>query len=237
MDQALEEHLPIHDYHLRMWGNERADEINATSFHASRNWLTGIKKKCRLAFRKVTDLVSDADARREPDRAAQRREYLDNYRQFARFFPRHRISNTDQSGNKYELSNLRTLGRIVSRDHLQRVQSRNKNTHSYTIQPLIGRDGLPRGKLLICFQEPNGTFGARIEPRVRELEHEYGNIIVVASSSGKMSRYLIQRWAHETVIPVMNGLKDLDREYASSSDGQETQIAEPSWFQCTLLHS
>lgn len=66
------------------------------------------------------------------------------------------------------------------------LDSKNKKTHSYTVQPLVSRDGRTLGKLLICLQEPKGDFGPRVEQQVRSLERELGNVRVVLSTSRKM---------------------------------------------------
>lgn len=137
--------------------------------------------------------------------------------------------NVDQSGHKYEISNLRSLARRGSRDHVLAIDSVNKNKHSYTIQPILGRDGQLRGKLLICFREPADRFGVEVERRVRDLELELGNIVAFASRSGKMSRRLTQRWVDEILVPEIERLEEQDHDSLSSQDSQATEIAGPSW--------
>lgn len=67
-----------------------------------------------------------------------------------------------QSGFQYELTADRTLSWRGERDIIAYVDQENAATHSYTIQPIITRDGKLLGKLLICLQESGGTFGPNV---------------------------------------------------------------------------
>jgi len=98
-------------------------------------------------------------------------------------FPPRLLFNVDQTGFNYAIYRDRTLARKGLRDVEIAVGSQAKRTHSYTTQPMIGRDGRLFGKLLICLQEPNDKFGPRVGPAVRELETRYRNIEVVANDS------------------------------------------------------
>ena len=83
------------------------------------------------------------------------------------------------------------------------LESVNKRTHSYTAQPMISRDERLFGKLLPCFQEVTGRFGPRTAAVVRDLERRYGNIEVVASKSGKMSKELTREWMRRVLnVPM-----------------------------------
>lgn len=235
IDEALAAKKPIHEYHLKQWGFDRADELNASGFKASQNWLTWTKRNNDLVGRKVTDLASRSDQINAPRIAQSRLDFAEDYGFVSQFFPHHRIINVDQSGHRYEISNLRSLARRGSRDHVLSIDDVNKNTHSYTIQPMLGRDGRLRGKLLICFREtqsrnrPQDTFGERVAQRVEALERELGNVVAYASKSGKMSRRLTDRWIDEIVTPEIARLEDNDSESLSSQDSQATERAGPSW--------
>lgn len=141
IDDAFVRLLPIHDYHLQQWGFDKADEINMTDFKASKGWLSKVKKMGNVVGRKVTKYKSRAELDRSEEIEASKERFKDNYSMLAEFFPHRRILNVDQSGHRYEISNLRSLGRRGSRNHELRIDSENKNSHSYTIQPIIGRDG------------------------------------------------------------------------------------------------
>lgn len=117
IEDSLNRNLPIHEYHLRQWGFERAESINASNFKASANRITYIKKKADIVGRKVTDYASRPDMSRKSQIEESKIEFGEIYRQLAQFFPHHRILNVDQSGHKYEISNIRSLARRGSRDH------------------------------------------------------------------------------------------------------------------------
>lgn len=61
VERAFTDLLPVHDYHLRQWGFDRADELNATEFKASNTWLTRVKKLGNIVGRKVTKYKSRSD--------------------------------------------------------------------------------------------------------------------------------------------------------------------------------
>lgn len=48
-------------------------------------------------------------------------------------------------------------------------------------------------------QEASGSFGPRIAQRVPQLEASYGNIVVYASKSGKLSADLIRQWTDDVL--------------------------------------
>lgn len=229
INDSLAKKLPIHDYHLQQWGLDRADELHADFFRASERWLTNVKKRADIVGRKVTDLSSRSDRANEATIEESRLDFAENYREVSRLFPHHRILNTDQSGHKYEISNLRSLARRGTRDHVLAIDSVNKNKHSYTVQPIIGRDGRPHRRLLICFREPADDFGVEVVRRVRTLQTELGNVVAVASRSGKMSRSLTLRWVDELLEPEIARLDEADSESLSSQDSQATELAGPSW--------
>lgn len=229
INESLEAQLAIHDYHIQQWGFDRADELNATFFKGSKNWIDGVKKRANLVSRQVTDTSSRPQRAQRASIEESRLDFADNYRQISHFYPHHRILNVDQSGHKYEISNLRSLTRRGARDHILAIDSINKNTHSYTIQPIVGRDGRLRGRLLICFREPSDRFGVQVAERVRSLEQELGNVVAVASRSGKMSSRLIRQWVDDVLAPEIARLDGDDRDSLSSQDSQSTEIAGPSW--------
>ena len=193
---------PVHGTLLQAWARRRAVEVNATSFKASSFWLEHFTKRYGIVGRKVTDLVSRAEQDQREAIEESRLRFLREYRARASLFPRRLIWNVDQTGFNYEISNERTLSFKGERDTRLHIDSKNKNTHSYTAQPIISRKGKLVGKLLLCLQETSDKFGPRIEPRVRELEHRFGNIHVVCSTSGKMTKQHMDRWVHEVLIPA-----------------------------------
>lgn len=75
-------------------------------------------------------------------------------------------------GIDYELKRDRTLSNEGEFDTRIKACSRNKQTHSYSIQPLVSKDGKTIGKLLIVLQDvgdknnPSEGFGPKIRERV-----------------------------------------------------------------------
>lgn len=116
------------------------------------------------------------------------------------------ILNVNQTGFRYERLGKRTLDTKGSRDVRIAGKSKNKQTHSYTVQPTISRDGRLIGKLLICFQEPKnrGEFGPKVGPAVRRLQEQYGNVRVISSTSGNMQGNLARLWVDEVLAPAVH---------------------------------
>jgi hypothetical protein len=132
------------------------------------------------------------------------------------------IYNFDQSSISYEIVNRRTLDFIGERDVQININSANDMTHSYTIQPIISRDGRLVGPLLICLQEARGL-GVRVRPRVEELVREYGNIQVYWSSSGKMDSGLILRWMREILGPeIASNLRNMSYDQMDMNSASRT---------------
>lgn len=229
INDAFQQLLPVHDYHLRQWALDRADELNISDFKASRTWLHWMKGRANFVGRKVTKFRSRAEIARAGNTSRSKIDFADNYRQVSRLFSPRLILNTDLSGHRYEISNIRSLGHLGSRDHTLRIDNANRNSHSYTIQPIIGRDGIPRGSLLLCFQEQGDEFGPQIERKIRELENELGNVVAMASKSGKLTGLHTRKWIRDVLMPVVVELQDEDQETSSSQSSQATEIADTSW--------
>ena len=215
--------LPVHEYHLKRWALDETGRIEADNFKASEYWVHNFKKRNGIVSRKITELGSRAMNNQTDAIAASRHRFLEEFSSSRHLFRPHMIWNTDQSGFRYEISNERTLSFKGERDTLLTVDSQNKNTHSYTIQPIISRDGKLIGKLLLCMKEDRDRFGPRVERDVRELERQLGNVHVVCSTSGKMSRNLIDDWTENVLLPAMeNALQPCDGETIVSSQGSST---------------
>lgn len=135
---------------IRNLGLEHADEIGAAGFVASSFWIHKSKKRHNYVYSKVTGYESRAEAVQQDSIEESRGQFLESYRSVRGLFPYRLIFNVDQSGFKYEISNLRTISRKGERDTIIKVDNKNKNTHSYTLQPMIARDGTLAGKLLLC---------------------------------------------------------------------------------------
>lgn len=206
VDQRVQEsrrnlHI-VRGYMIQTWASEYARAIGAVNFKASLSWLNRFKKRHGIGSRKIGKTTSRAKEDNKDTIQSNKFAFLDDFDRQRLRFHNGLIFNFDQSGFEYEMSSGRTLSWIGERDTIAIVDQANMATHSYTIQPVVSRDGKMLGKLLICLQEPTGeNFGARIGPQVRQMERSFGNIHVVASKSGKMSAALMKQWVQQTLVP------------------------------------
>lgn len=219
---------------IQLWAMEHAREIGVTNFRASSSWLARFKKKHRYGSRQISKKTSRAKEKNKAKIESSKFEFLDRFERQRIRFHDGLIFNFDQSGFEYEMSSGRTLSFIGERDTYGTADQSNKQTHSYTIQPTISRDGKTLGNLLVCLQEAKGEFGPKIAEKVRELEGIFGNIHVVASSSGKMSVALMKKWVSNTLIPPIQDLAQANPPPAQAESEDEYQD-EPqpscSWAQ------
>lgn len=206
-------------------------------FRASSYWIHSFKKRHNIVSRKVTKYTSRAEEARAQQIEESFRNFLDSYQAIRHLFPYHLVVNMDQSPFSYEVSNERTLTIKGVRDVAIHVDSKNKNSHSYTSQPIVTRDGRLAGKLLICLQENKKDFGPRVGHDVDELVSALGNVYVVCSTSGLMSNELIKQWAEEVLLPAArermlphDGETDVSDTSMCTDDSSCTEpIAGPSW--------
>lgn len=98
------------------------------------------------------------------------------------------------------MSTDRTLSSQGERDTIILAGSKSKTTHSYTAQPMISRAGFPIGKIALCFQEKDGKFGSKVAEIAEKLERDYGNIVLMASSSVKMTSESTLKWIDEVLL-------------------------------------
>lgn len=207
---------PVHGNNIRRWGLELADQLSLSRdyFSASPTWLYKLKKNGKIGSRAVTEYISSSENNQQDEIDRRVERFLESYERTAARYPWRLIINMDQTPFNYELTNKRTLSFIGERDVLLNVDQKNKVSHSFTSQPMITRDGKVFGKLLLVMQEPKtGTFGPRVEGRVRQLEYSYKNIRVLASKSGKLSAHLIRQWIDEVLGPAVRGeLRSIDTD-------------------------
>lgn len=152
--------------------------------------------------RKVTKTL----ARRNVDPATLQwriEKFMDTYAEMRNKFYRRHIWNMDQVGFTYEIDTQRTLDWKGNRDTIIVPNQRGHQTHSYTLQPIVSREGETIGKLLIVLREPKG-FGPRIGPEVRELEDKFKNVKIIASPSGKMDNGLMADWVDTVLADAVN---------------------------------
>lgn len=206
---------PVHEYMIRHWASERAAAIGFNDFGCSARWLDFFKKRHNIRSKKVTKTVTAAQRRNQAMIDESREAFLRRFQETSERIPMRMIYNFDQSGVNYEITNQRTLSYIGERDVILNIESASDTTHSYTIQPIISRDGRLIGPLLICLRETN-DLGPRIRPRIERLEREYGNIRVVWTKSGKMDKNQMQKWLRDILGPeitaqLRNNTRELSR--------------------------
>lgn len=205
VQDARNRRLPLHDRFLVEWGLEKSAQLNATSFFtASHTWVRNFKKKYGIVSRAITEYSSRTEQEQAEEIEANIRSFKANFARTEISYPRRLIWNVDQTGFAYELVDKRTLSWRGERDTIVNIDSKNRQSHSFTSQPVIARDGRIVGKLLLCMQEPKGEFGPIVGPKVRRLERILKNIRVFASSSGKMSSELMFNWIEDVLSPARN---------------------------------
>lgn len=224
----------VHDRSIQMWAARRAEEIEFKPFSASRWWLHHFKRRHSIVSRKVTLYTSKAELNQQEQRIANMEKFVNDYYLKKWTFNDPFIWNVDQTGFSYEITNLRTLSFAGERTTSLNIQSHNDITHSYTIQPLISRDGHIVGPLLICLKENtvNGEFGPRIGPHMKDLEAQYKNIKIISSKSGKMSSNLIRLWIKDVLKPAV---QDSTRHYNSWDIGVNNSLDMPQQAARVLL--
>lgn len=213
---------------IRLWGAEAAREVEASNFKASESWLLNFKKRRGIVSRKKTEFRSRSQDELEGALKERAIELAERFSRRRLHFRDRLILNFDQSGFQWEMTTGRTLSWKGERDTVAHVNQTNRATHSYTIQPLVSRDGRTLGKLLLCIQGSQGSeFGPRVQESVDRLMREYGNIHVVPSSSGKMNNKLMAEWVKEVLIPAVGD--DIAREdelddHGTCSVGREPRV-------------
>jgi len=120
--------------------------------------------------RKVTNYIGRSERDKAHEIAASIADFRQRYRKISCLYSKEAIFNFDQTGFQYEPADLRTLSLKGERDTNLLLDSRTKHTHSYTVQPMVARDGTLFPRVLIVLSECNGVFGPKIAEHIAELE-------------------------------------------------------------------
>lgn len=149
--QAREQLLPVHGRMLQPWALLHSNQtgVNLT---ASSGWLQNLKKRNGIVSRKVTLYTTRIERKNEEAIVASIERFKSEHSESINF-GMEKIWNVDQTGLNYESANQRTLSFKGERDTNLILDSKNKHTHSYTVQPVISRSGRLFQKLLIVTQE------------------------------------------------------------------------------------
>lgn len=224
---ARERRQPVHGRMIQRWARQNAASIGLDDFGASSAWLGIFKKRHNIVSRKVTLYTSRPEEQNKQAIADSIVAFQSRYANESSLFDQSDIWNFDQTGFNYEPSNLRTLSFKGERDTSLLLDSRNKHTHSYTVQPLISRDGKLYPKLLIVTQEADNAFGPRIKTKIAELEQKYGNVEVYASTSGKLTAVMMNRWFDGTLSDAVRSVAR--RRQTELQDEPAVLLVADSW--------
>src|SRR6185437_6353552 len=153
---------PVHDTDLKKWAVDAARAIGI-KFTASSYWIFKFKRQHRISSRKVTTRCTRRQLGTAEAIAQSAITFRAKVLEEAPKYQNNHIFNNDQSGFNYEMASTRTLSNTGEKDTVLVINSHNKCTHSYTIQPLIDYDGNTRGKLYVCLQEKDGRMGPQVE--------------------------------------------------------------------------
>lgn len=200
--QKFREHrgqrIRVHDRNLIRWGSEKGREIQL-NFRASHHWLLSFKRRHNIVSRKITRQISRKNQAKEPVITASATEFIDKIKPIFSKNPA-RISNSDQASFRIELYPGRTLEERGTRQVEATVVSKHSLTHSYTVMPIISGDGRLIKPTLIVHQTPKGAFGERVLKSM--FSHE--SILVRTTTSGKVTKKILQEWATEIFFKGQN---------------------------------
>lgn len=171
-EEVRSKRQPVHGRMIQRWARQQVQALEIEDFKASDGWLTKFKRRHRIVSRKVTLYRGRAEIASDAETLQNVISFKSNYSKESTPFDHAQIWNYDQTGFNYEPANLRTLRFRGERDTILMVDSKNKRTHCYTVQPLISRNGDLFEKVLIVLQETGGSFGPQIGPHVAELERK-----------------------------------------------------------------
>lgn len=191
----------IHDRDLRRWACTKAAESAniIPNFNASKKWVHNFKVHNSIVSRKILKFVRKDYTTEAANIEKKANDFVrDSLARTQNYMP-NVIFNTDQSGVAIDLRSGRTLDVIGEKQILKGVGSVAGTTHSYTIQPVISKDGDLLSPMFVCWQERRGMFGPRVKESIAALDLK--NLYVVASSSGKLGKDLMLEWFENIYFP------------------------------------
>lgn len=145
-------------------------------FCASDSWILNFKQHYSIVSRKVTKFVTYKHLRNQKELLESAEKFVAEGIKFSVFeknshtllflakvrmleYPNEMIMNSDQSGFRKELHSERSLAAKGEKDMEKVAVSEAATTHSYTIQPIITKDGKLLKPMLIILQVKDGEFG------------------------------------------------------------------------------
>jgi hypothetical protein len=137
---------------LKRWAIKKGNEISLQNFTASNMWLWRFKQQYRIVSRKITKFVTRNYSKDRADQIYTANLFVNSTKLLLQNYTDNQIYNTDQSGFNKEIHSGRTLEFKGVRHVEATVQSTSATTHSYTIQPIISKDGKLLSPLFIVLQ-------------------------------------------------------------------------------------
>lgn len=198
---SMDNHTTVHDRELRRWALSKAKEYPELrlDFKASTHWLFDFKTKHSIVSRKITKFVKKSYTSEVVDVEKVATDFVHKSLQESDGFLPNVIFNTDQCGINIELTSGRSLDIIGTKKVVKAVGSVAATTHSYTIQPVISKDGRLLSPMFVCWQETTGVFGPNVRRGIEALNLE--NLYVVPSKSGKLTKQLMVEWFDKVYFP------------------------------------
>ena len=195
---ARSNYLLVHDLDLQRWAISQAKLKDLDNFTASPQWLLSFKKSNGISSRKVTKSISHREVM---DRSVIEETAHNFVTEATRLIPKYKLDsvlNADQFSFHLEIASNRTLSYVGEKTTHLSVKSTNAKTHSYTVMHIINANGQLLNPVFICLQEPTGRL------LVRKKIFSASNTVITCSTSGKLSRSLVEYWIREVLDKVVS---------------------------------
>ena len=209
--EARQDKKPVTTRMLKQWAIAGAMQYESTNFRfsASNRWVTKFKKKYKISSRKVTRYIKSAAAMKLGVISEEVKKFQKRLQTTIPKFESQYVINTDQTGCEYRCEVRRTLSVKGEKQTEVFLGDFNKVTHSYTAQYSITAAGTLLPKVFLCMREQKGNFGPRVYKSIQEMSSNYGNVFVVATTSGKMTKDTFGSYLNNIVMPYVENKKYL----------------------------
>ncbi|KYN13188.1 hypothetical protein ALC57_14632, partial [Trachymyrmex cornetzi] len=169
-------------------------------FFSLSKWIYNFKRRHCIVSRKINKFVTQSQIANKEELRGNANEFVEKVKTKIVLIGEDNVYNSDQSGFNLEMHAGRTLSFKGTLKVETLAQSLNSLTHSYTIQPIISASGHLMSPLLIVLKEKDGKFGPKIEKKL----YKANNILVLTSTSGKLTSELAIRWFEQIYLPNTN---------------------------------
>ncbi|CAK9801680.1 hypothetical protein ANTPLA_LOCUS2902 [Anthophora plagiata] len=194
---AQNRNIIVHDINLRRWVLQEKQKLNLEEFQASHTWLRKFKQAHNIVSRKTRKFITRNYSDRLTDINARADEFAPNVFQYFHSHGAANIFKSDQTGFQLEMHSGRPLSWKGEKHTQSVIQSSSAMTHSYTIQPTISADGQLLSPLFIVLKETSSKLGPRVQSRMFTAP----NVVIKASTSGKLNKGLLRQWLESVFFP------------------------------------